>query len=153
MDHRSSSSNSMQDQLGFPFLSVRWVDISQRVWPVRWVQVSGFPSSKGRRKEHIDTAVSAPIFCLNSLLSLTPRKPRVPCYFFFCFIFLHFKTGIVNVCSTGLQKTLKQCNALTSHIQNALTLYTACKEKSGLLNLQIYYLAGSQPFILNPNKM
>lgn len=124
MNHRSSSPNSMQIQMGFPFLSIRCVDVS--VWPVRWVQVSPFPSSKGSRKEHgisyIATAVSAPNFCFNSFLPLTPRKSRVPCYFFFCFIFLHFKTRIVNACSTGLQKTLKQWSALTSHLYHALTL-------------------------------
>lgn len=117
MNHRSSTPNSMQDQLGFPFLSIRWVDISQCL---ACKVGAGFTPSKGSRKGHstsyIAIAVSAPIFCLNSFLPLAPRKSRVPFYFFFFFIFLHFKTGIVNACSTGLQKTLKQCNALTSHI-------------------------------------
>lgn len=85
------------------------------------MQVSPFPSSKGSRKEHgtscIATALSAPIFCF------TPRKSRVPCYFFSCFIFLHFKTRIVNACSTRLQKTLEDEQV---PVQCLNTSYLAC---------------------------
>lgn len=120
MNHRSSSPNSVQNQLGFPFLRIRWVYICQSVWPVRWEQVSPFPSPKSSRKEHspsyIATAVSASI----PSSFLPPESQEFPAISFSASFFCTSKPGLLMLAPQDCRKHWN--SALTSYIQHALTL-------------------------------